>query len=224
MTILSRLVASQERAGDPPPPAIVVRANNGCRFALTYVWDPGAPILPWLMLNPAYAGTKSAFDLTARRVIRFSWRWGFGGALLLNLVPVITPDTDALRDWLRWPEREDWEARDQLFYNWDVLREMLALHDAAIAAWGAVPDAWSTMERYAFDVICERALDTINDPNGPRTHVLKLFCLGTTIGGRPLHPMARGRYRVPDHARPVLLSRPPGSIRGLGEPVERGDV
>lgn len=211
------------RAGDPLMPTSSVRADGtDYRFALTYLWDADAPILPWIMLNPAYAGTRSTFDMTARRVIRFSWRWGFGGALLLNIAPVIAPNTEDLRDWLNWAERQDWEARDQLWRNWRILQEELTVHDAAMVAWGASCTAWSTMEAFAFDVMLEQAFDTINDPEGPRTELLQLYCLGTTAGGRPLHPMARGRHRVPDDARPIPFPHQPGTIVGLGPLQEEG--
>ncbi len=220
MSNLARLLAPQARPGDPPMPAMVVQAEGEAyRFKLLYIWKPGAPILPWIMLNPAYAGTRTRFDQTARRVIRFSHRWGFGGALLLNIVPRITPQPGDLRDWLKWDERQDWHARDQLWRNWNVLRDELATHDAAMVAWGASFEAWTRLEAYAFDVMLEQAFDTINDPDGPRAKVLRLFCLGTTGFGRPIHPMARGRHRVADDARPILFTRRPGTIVSLGEPV-----
>lgn len=218
MSTLTYLRAPLARSGDTPMPKSLVRAEGlDYRFALTYLWDFDAPILPWIMLNPAYAGTRLVSDRTADRVKRFSYRWGFGGTLLLNVVPRITPQPDELRDWLKWDERQDWYARDQLWRNWRILQSELAVHDAAMVAWGASFTAWSSLEAYAFDLMLEQAFDTINDPEGPRDKLLELFCLGTTAGGRPLHPMARGRCRVPDTAVPVPFPDQPGSIVGLGD-------
>lgn len=213
----ARLLAPLERPGDPlMPKSIVVADGTDLRFSLTYLWDEAEPILPWIMLNPALAGTQTFFDLTARRVIRFSHRWGFGGAQLLNIVPKITPHPKELRAWLAFPARRDWEVRDQLWRNWSILQQELAVHDAAMVAWGSSHAAWRGQGAYDFDVMLEQAFDTINDPEGPRTKTLQLFCLGRTGGGAPLHPMARGRHRVPDTARPVPFPDQPGTYR-LGE-------
>lgn len=213
VSVLSRLLSPLARDGDPDLDRVktVVHALGDCRFALRYVWDIHGPELPWLMLNPSLAGTTQRFDPTARRVIRFSYRWGFGSALLLNIVPKITAKPTELREWLRWDERADWGARDDLFKNWKRLQQELA-HDAAMVAWG------SSLDRsYDFDLMLEGAFDTINDPEGPRTALLRTFCLGHTSSGHPLHPMARGKYRVPDGTRPILYPKHHGCIVGLGE-------
>ena len=42
--------------------------------------------------------------------------------------------------------------------------------------------------------------------------MLELFCLGTTQSGAPIHPMARGRHRVPDSASPRPFGRQPGTV------------
>lgn len=69
----------------------------------------------------------------------------------------------------------------------------------------------------AMDLAAESLLDTINDPDKAegRDRVLKLFVLGQD--GRPTHPMARGRHRIPDDAVPVPIARCPGSIVALGK-------
>jgi len=36
----------------------------------------------------------------------------------------------------------------------------------------------------------------------------RLYCIGVNSAGQPLHPMARGRMRVPDNAKPILWVRP----------------
>lgn len=40
-----------------------------------------------------------------------------------------------------------------------------------------------------------------------------------TGGGYPLHPMARGKHRVPETALPQISPQQFGSIVGLGEEV-----
>jgi hypothetical protein len=213
MTIAGMLTSPLDRPGDPVMVKSTVRAEFGCRYTLTYRWSPD-PVLPWLMLNPAEAGTTREFDMTARRVCRFSYRWGFGGALLLNGAPKITAKPSELREWLRWDERQYWGARDQLFENWRIVADELSRFDACMIAWGS-----SLAGLYDFDIMVEELFDTINNPEGSRDKLIRTFCLGLSSGGYPLHPMARGKHRVPDDRRPILAPWAKGSIVGLGERV-----
>jgi hypothetical protein len=64
---------------------------------------------------------------------------------------------------------------------------------SVVAAWGAVPWARGREARLAAELA--RA-------GGP-----PLQCLGTTLDGSPLHPMARGRMRVPDDRQPMPWSK-----------------
>lgn len=218
MTALALLQSPLAREGHPDKITSRVNAAGGYRLTLSYAWERDRPFLPWIMQNPAEAGTKREFDMTAHRVIRWSYRWGFGGCLLLNLIPYVAPRLADVRQWLRWDERQDWHARDMLHENWRRLRDELEPYDAAMVAWGAsLANAGGQLDAYEFDVMVEQAFDSINDPDGERTAVLKTFCLGTTGGGHPLHPMARGRHRVPDAIAPRPFTGSLGSIVGLGE-------
>lgn len=216
-TTLSRLLPPDSRDGDPEKIEAQVRASGCCRFSLSYSWDPLLPVLPWLLLNPSLAGTKSRFDPTTRRVIRFSYRWGFGGCLLLNIIPYISSRPAEMFKWVKWEDRGDWAARDAMFTNWRTLQAELADHDAVMVAWGSAFGSRPEPDRYEFDVMVEAAFDTINEPDGPRKSILRTFCLGMTASGYPLHPMARGKHRVPDTALPQISPQQFGSIVGLGE-------
>jgi hypothetical protein len=90
-----------------------------------------------------------------------------------------------------------------------------------MAAWGSPA---SVLGDDAF--VGPRCLfDRINNPEGPRERVLKLFCLGFTNAGDPIHPMARGRHRIPDDAKPIPFERQPGRIVGLTkDPPIAGEV
>lgn len=60
------------------------------RLSLTRLWNPGKPLLPFVLLNPSKAGRlrpdgREAEDPTSRKAIGFAQRLGYGGMVLVNL-------------------------------------------------------------------------------------------------------------------------------------------
>src|SRR4029079_19593153 len=54
------------------------------RYRLTRVWDESRPAVCWVMLNPSTADAVKD-DPTIRRGSSFSWSWGAGGLVVVNL-------------------------------------------------------------------------------------------------------------------------------------------
>ena len=54
------------------------------RFRLTRCWNPGAPVVAFVMLNPSTADARR-LDPTVRRCVGFARTWGFGGLEVVNL-------------------------------------------------------------------------------------------------------------------------------------------
>ena len=145
------------------------------RYLLARSWEPHLPTLAWVMLNPS---TADAFadDPTIRRCVSFARRDGYGGIKVLNLFALRATDPAQLRG----HPNPVGACNDRI----------LAAHarGSVVAAWGA-----------------GGAL------NGRGTEVARrlvsagvvLLCLGVTKDGHPVHPLARGRERVPDDARLV---------------------
>lgn len=163
----------------PPAPTSEVRA----RF------------LPWLMLNPSDADHLRE-DPTLRRVMLFSWCWGFAGCLLLNVYPYRTPSPAALaRIVVGWDERGAWDVRDTIWENHSRVKAELKPYDAVMVAWGSQSgrlgqetDAWAN--------------NLFEEIDNERDEPIRRWCLGRTKSGDPIHPMARGRSRVPDGVLP----------------------
>jgi len=189
-------------------------AGSGTRTKLARWWGPVEAErnwLPWIMLNPSTA-TGVANDPTLRRIIAFSHRWGFNGLVVVNVYPFRTPSPRELSSIvLGWDKRGDWWVRDEIWRNIDFIAGELVEFDAAMVAWGAPAGALA----FETELWTENLFDRVNDPDGPRKETLKLWCLGTTKGGDPVHPLARGKHRVPDDIRPVRY-RNPGTIE-IGE-------
>lgn len=159
------------------------------RWWLKRVWRAG-PSVCWIMLNPSTADHR-VDDPTIRRCINFTAAWGYGGLVVVNLYPFRTPNPAALKRWASWDETEDWHARDRAMDNVYVVAEFAQQADLVIAAWGA--GAWD-------DFWIERVVEEVQITDRP----IPLHCIGTTTGGYPKHPLARGVHRVPDGQQPLL--------------------
>lgn len=201
-------------------PIFVRMAQHGGadeRWRLERRWDEVQPtgnviplpprILPWILLNPSDA-SDAKNDPTSLRIIHFTWLWGFDGYALYNVYPFRTPSPKELaKTVIGWDARRSWWVRDGIYGNHRYIAARLANVDACMIAWGA------PAEPLGFETVlwAEQLFNTINDPEGPRDQGLRTWCIGTTAGGHPKHPMARGVHRVPNDARPQRIDNP-GSI------------
>lgn len=170
------------------PPGPIVRAadvdqRTNCRFTLRRAWGPGPSIL-WCGANPSLANAERD-DPTMRREIGFSYRWGFGSLVKVNLLPFITPNPAHLAARMR--ERR---GRMLMHDNEQRLRDELDKVTVCVAAWGNLvpPDE---VERILWAVRYDTA-----DPKP-----VEWKCLGVTNSGAPKHTLARGKHRIPDDAK-----------------------
>lgn len=87
----------------------------------------------------------------------------------------------------------DRPARDRIRRdNLPILVREAKAAALVVACWGA--GAWDPES-------VDRMLGAIAAGEAPWPDV---HCFGLTAGGAPIHPMARGRWRIPDHAKPML--------------------
>lgn len=150
----------------------------------------------WLMLNPSKAGEVVA-DPTARRVTNFSKSWGFDGWIGVNLYPFISSVPADMWRWADWENNgPDWYARDDHGHNLSILDSVGRIAALRVVAFGAQP-----IERD--QVWLEECLEQFQQPSDCGAGEA-LYCLGTTKAGQPLHPLARGKWRVPDNQQPIL--------------------
>ncbi|MSS71760.1 MAG: DUF1643 domain-containing protein [Candidatus Latescibacteria bacterium] len=66
------------------------------RYALYRAWDPGAPRIAFVMLNPSTADAAQD-DPTIRRCIGFARSWGYGALEVVNLFAYRATDPEVLR-------------------------------------------------------------------------------------------------------------------------------
>lgn len=187
----------QDEARGPMPRGEIRRSalfssrRKAYRWELRREWGQG-PSIAWAGLNPSRAdGDRD--DPTTLREIGFSYRWGFGSLVKVNVYPFCSSKPGGLLAWRRT------SAASRAFLQDAAARAAAAIAhcDLFVAAWGnhADPDDVSMWLR-----AIDRALDQT-----AAWHVV-----GTNADGSPRHTLSRGRGRIPDNAQPMQWGRPDG--------------
>lgn len=174
--------------------------DRTCRMEMRRWWvENPTRWAAWLMLNPSNAGAVQN-DPTAVRVTHFTRSWGYDGWIGVNVYPFIASKPAAMWHRANWQARgPDWEARDAMQANEAHLEEVARMATLRMVAFGTGPATHD-------EVYLEQCLEMFMQPSdvGSDEH---LYCLGLTKGGHPLHPMARGKSRVPDDRQPSVWRR-----------------
>lgn len=172
------------------------------RWTLTRAWGAG-PCILWCGTNPSTADAVKD-DPTVLREMRFSWLWGFGSMIKVNVYPLRSPSMKELGEWLKTRDADE-SAREAWIRNCNEIADVVKDCDFHMAAWGngVDPHDLELLLEHADSALLPDDIAPFADPNfQPPT--LQWHCLGRTGSGAPIHPLARGHHRVPDTARPVL--------------------
>lgn len=170
------------------------------RRALKRWWvDPPARWVAWLMLNPSIA-TSAKDDPTTKRLTHFTRLWGYDGWIAVNLYPFVSSTPTEMWRRANWEASSDWEARDDMQANLQDIETAGRMAALRVVAFGAQPVERD--ERWL-----ELCLEAFGQPATIPYHDENFWCLGLTQSGQPLHPMARGRMRVPDDTKPAIWRR-----------------
>ena len=132
------------------------------RYLLWRCWNPDAPSITFIMLNPSRAN-ETDNDPTIRRCVHFAQRWGYGSLNVVNLFAFITPDPRILK-----------QAADPVGAECD--RHLL---DAAHQA-DRIVIAWGNLGRFHHR---DRAVLELLASYNP------IYCLGQNQAGQPCHPL-----------------------------------
>ncbi len=125
----------------------------------------------WIMLNPSTAD-ETTDDLTIRKCLGFSRRWGFTGIRVVNLFAWRATDPRELRS-LSLQESVGNPRND------GTILQMCAGVPLVVAAWGSLP-CMLFRDRRSHMVHKLGAIDVV------------LRCLGRTQDGEPRHPSRLG--------------------------------
>lgn len=164
------MIARHFRKGDAESSALYSDCEQ-YRYALTRVWDPAAPRVLFLMLNPSKA-TEVQNDPTVERCERRARTLGYGGMRVVNIFAFRATDPRDLKA-ASDPNGPDNDA---------AIRDGVEWADDVIAAWGAHGDHHRRGAAVAA-LLAEMQCPALQ--------------LGLTKAGHPRHPLYIGYARQP---------------------------
>jgi len=179
------------RRSGPVPPVVTrgqwVAGEPEKRYFVQQKWS-GEPTICWVLHNPGCRGNNQKMnvdtDSLMAKIASWSYRWGFGGMLLVALYPVCATSVD---DAIAWRKRnrltDEWEHFEQAAIVAGAMANRLKCA-VRVAAWGRL------------DAEAHEDLDLwLELFNGKAP----AWCLGTSKWGDPLLPNVRGPLRpLPD--------------------------
>lgn len=151
------------------------------RYTLTRVWDD-RPMLLVVILNPSRSD-----DLIDRLVAQVASHNGYGGMVIVGLIPAHSTDAKGALAWLKEPSdfAQAQTQRQAMRRNTRYIAEELGKSSSVLVAWGGLVERMPE-----FDASMKAAMNLFTASGLP------LLCLGTTLSGHPLHPLGRGKHRV----------------------------
>lgn len=158
------------------------------RFVLTRTWDE-RPVLVVCMFNPSDAN-EEIDDPTISLLCHIASFNGYGGIVVVNAIPLCSSKPAEAIDMVQtWDKRRDWHARDRLHENLGVIVKQVETAGAVLLAWGALGDR------------CADWMDTvIEEIECSKPDTTPMYCLAKTKAGHPMHPLARGKHKIPKTA------------------------
>lgn len=212
------------RAPRPSEPIVRTAEIEGpYRWVMHRAWGTGPTIL-WVPFNPSDADHRRD-DPTTLRMMGWSYRWGFGSMIVANVYPFISSTPAGLHAWRRTFDHKTYEALGMpawelgidrgswaaFHHNQRLISKLLTPEMTCVAAWGLGPtsadlDHFLTGVRVEVDASEHDGLGMLGVR--PTWH-----CLGKTADGSPIHPLARGRNRVPDDAKLSIWKQKPREPR-----------
>lgn len=140
----------------------VISSCGSYRHILTRIWNSRLPLMGFIQLNPSIADHEID-DPTLRRDMHFARREGFGGCQLTNLYDFRATSPKELA-------AAECPVSDK---NDGYICQMMRECDKTVAGYGTHKMAVKA-EQDLFDLMDARDV---------------LWCLGTTKGGMPRHPL-----------------------------------
>lgn len=177
--------------GEPVLKRSAIFVAPDIRRVLSREWGPGPRALV-IGCNPSDAGDERE-DPTSRWWNAWFELFGYGAYDAVNLYPFVTSSPAVCRERVdRAFNSDSWYDRDQLHYNLANIVDLAKAADRVFVCWGNI--AWNGLW-------ITHVVENIQTGEAPWPD---LWCWGTTKTGAPIHPMARGKHRIPRDQQPIL--------------------
>lgn len=162
------------------------------RFTLSRIWDD-RPLLAVVMFNPSTAD-HTVNDPTIKLLMEIASHNGFGGILVSNLCPLRSSTPRPAIDMLKAAQVDlpNPVGREVLWQNIEYMADHVRAADAVLIAWGSMGGRAGSWYSCAMQNIRDRA--GLKKP---------IYRLGVCQNGHPMHPLARGKNKIPKTA-PLL--------------------
>jgi len=160
------------------------------RWTLTRVWDD-RPMLLVVMFNPSDAD-HAVNDPTVTLLMHIASHNGYGGITVVNLCPLRSSTTASVFRFLKEVNGRRAVGEDQqaMRDNIDAVEAQIESCNAILTAWGSM--GWRAENWYS------RVEESIRDAAAEGKPV---FRLGVCQNGHPMHPLARGKHKIPKTAK-----------------------
>lgn len=183
------------------------------RELLIHTWGSG-PKLCWVTYN-ADPSTADVSNLAVKRMIRWSYRLGYGGLMIVSLYPVMMPDRGHV---------QVWRASGPNMWNLVV--------NAATLAGVASKNTHCTDIVVATGPLTDAEVSDFDDwlawfRTARKRRKTRWYCIGCTDEGWPLPPAGRGRTAPPEHVTlqrwqtfPITREVQYGTAKSGGDPAD----
>lgn len=152
------------------------------RYTLGREWDE-RPCLVVVMFNPSTADNIDG-DQTVNLLCHIASHNGYGKIVVVNAIPFRSSDAGTAA---RYAKEND--SSPQMLKNWQHVVAEVSAAGAVLFAWGALAE----LSEDRLGGFTSRLMGILPEK-------VALFCLGKTKAGFPLHPMARGKLKLPKNA------------------------
>jgi hypothetical protein len=157
------------------------------RMRLERQWGEGHTVV-FCCKNPSDAD-ENREDPTLRRMIGFAHRWGYRRLLVVNADTFVTSDPWDCAQMVESLRRLGM-ATVYMEKSVEAILDAAAEADLFIAAWGHPLREQEKWYRQLHGLLADDA-------------GIELHHLGLTKDGWPIHPLARGKHRIPDDQQPI---------------------
>lgn len=151
------------------------------RWWLERRWGKGSGSILWIGHNPSLANAVND-DPTLIRMMEFTAQLGYQSLQVCNLIPAVSPKPETAHAFVKYL------GGVWIKSNVGKLVGYASSAEKTIVCWGEIARPVKELVDIVYSQLYLAGIQPL--------------CLGTTVSGAPIHPLARGKNRVPYDVAP----------------------